>query len=137
MYKVMVDVKSLPAAEYLKKEIERLIPLVEGCVSVYEEPPITTLNKIIEGERGFPARTLEHCVVSYLVEHDIDVEKYSWSSTSLFTGRAPSDADYVLEINNQFLFIIDNPEGDSWAFLNIPIEWEGKLSHGETEDIMR
>lgn len=52
MYRVVVEVPSKEGAEHLKKQIEDMFPLVRGAVQVTVEPPVTTLDKLIEEDKN-------------------------------------------------------------------------------------
>ncbi len=47
-YRVVVEVFSPSSAEYVKEQIIKHLPFLEGQVTIVVEPQITTLDKIIE-----------------------------------------------------------------------------------------
>jgi hypothetical protein len=51
MVKVMIELDTEKSAEYVKNEVEKLFPTLDGRISIYKEPSITTLDKAIEEMR--------------------------------------------------------------------------------------
>lgn len=48
MYRIVIDLDTERSAEYLKEQIEKQFPLVDGKVKIIKDAEIKPLNKVIE-----------------------------------------------------------------------------------------
>ena len=44
----MIDLETEKSATYVKEEIEKMFPMLDGKISVYKDHPIRPLNEVIE-----------------------------------------------------------------------------------------
>ncbi|MEO2202234.1 hypothetical protein ABGV42_00565 [Paenibacillus pabuli] len=52
MYNVVINLDSEEAANFVKEHIEKSLPLLKGVVSIYKQPEVTSLDKVIESVKN-------------------------------------------------------------------------------------
>jgi hypothetical protein len=48
MYKIIIDMETEKSLDFLMKELIEKYPLLDGRIKKYQEPEITTLDKLIQ-----------------------------------------------------------------------------------------
>jgi hypothetical protein len=48
MYSIIIDMETEKSAEFLMKELIEKYPLLDGRIRKYQEPKITTLDRLID-----------------------------------------------------------------------------------------